>query len=372
MVLTAQKRVATGVFALALIMSVPAIHPKSNNTAAKVATGCAITAGILGLVGAVSAGINYFSNKSDEQVLEDGVSALHFAHLYGTRFKPLYIQVFDSTSYGSPTLNDIEINFLLPIVMASIQEGFSILAHVDGVAHGVAMLRDALSSVTDRMQTLKHNGQRHTRIYQELKSIRSELKAEFSYMEGYSAQLTRHRAFFALYVYESTLCGIYAQELEVGRLYQHDPYLFERYIMQVIGMHSGYNDYALIAYHAQLSDHIDQLESHMQQLRYHYPSRTPLAHQLLSYLRYVRAVIETMSVFKQESRMKQEADDRAEWLLIKQRQAAAAEANAYAAQMMADAARASARAERERNCIEHARYSSTPAHTSQVSVTFNV
>lgn len=372
MVLTLQKRVVTGICAIVLLISSSPTHTRQDDTAAHVAAGCAIGAGILGLIGAVSAGIYYLCSKSDEQVLEEARGSLQLAHSYGVRFQNVYTNVFERGYCGEPTLDDIELHFLLPVAMEAAKTGFSVIEYVDALERSVTSLNEALSQVSDRIQKLERDYKTCSSVYESLRLVRSAIRQELAYLEGYSARFSDHKAFFELYAYESKLCGVYAYELEVGRNYQHDLYLFERYIMQSIGTHGLRGDYPLVAYHVRLTDHIERLDRYVNKLRYQYPSRLPLAHQLLGYLRSMRGVIELTPAFKEEKRMKKEAEDRAEWLAYQARQAAALEAHARAAQIEAEAQRALVRLERERNRIEREKYHIAPVANATVSMTLNI
>jgi hypothetical protein len=338
MVLTLSKRVVTGICTLSLLTSHISTNTKyDNNTAAQVATGCAIGAGILALAGAVATGIYYCCNKSDEQILEDAYHILKSAHKTGKVFRDEYMDIIQSAYYNEPDLNTIERVFLSPIALEAVRTNFPIITHIDTAKANVSALRNASSQVSERIRKLEKESLHYTPIYRDLQKVRSDIAAELEYLEGYAEELSRHSAFFELYLYESKLCKIYAYELEVGHQYEHHPHQLASCIILNVGSHVGSTEYPLLAYHKQLTHHIHTLELNISQLRYYYPSRLPLAQKLLGYLKYMRSIVETYPAFKEEKYAQKAAEDRATILAYQARQTAALEAQAHAAQLEASA-----------------------------------
>jgi hypothetical protein len=353
MIPVSQKRTVMGL-SLVLLLA-PSVPTKAHNdTAGNIAAGCLIGAGILGLCG-IAAGIAYACSKSDEQVADDAKQLLRdFRHNPLWRFHTEYMNVFERAYYGTPGLDDIERNFLAVVANRAYYElNLSMESYISDLKDQVALLEKSLSDVKDRMRNLEAKRETYTAIYDRLSNLRRGLEDELSRFKPYYQRFADHRAYFALYAFESELYDVYKREFEIGRQYQYDPYFLEYNLLRAAVAHDLSREYPLIKYHNRLSEHIETLERKLRDLKYYYPTRTPDAQKLLDYVIYMRGVIANSSAYKEERHRKKEDDARQELLALRRREAEAAEREAAAHQMRAVA-------EMQRACAEQARLAQQP------------
>lgn len=349
MVLTNGKRVVTSVFTVALLISSHPTNTDSRDIAGKVATAGVIAAGVLGL----GAALYYaFSEKSDEQLICEAQDAVPAARVERRHYYDIYEYFIGLRTVVEIDINDIEQQFLYPVALRAWTMRTSVDAHVNALNHHFSTLKSLLDALSERVNRLEGKGQTHTALYDRLVWVRRDVRDELSHLDGYYHMLAQHRAFFSVYAYEAMLYDVYERERGIIQNYQYDPFLLERYILQAVHMHGISGEYPLIIYWARLNDHIDALINRINNLKYYYPGRTPLANQLLEELNYVRSVVEMSLAFREEKRVKREREDQEARLAIQRREAFAYECEVNTRAIEAAAEWALVREEREHNRIE--------------------
>lgn len=351
MVLPLSKRVVMSSCAILVCVASSPTHTE-DNLISKIATGCAIIAG-LGLAGAA---IGYAFSRSDEQVAQDAHTNLNTIHAELSKFY-MYTQAVPSYTTD---LYVIEQDILYPIGVEALRINVSMHDYISFFGDLLAKIRGDLSTISDRMNSLERNDRTYESIYARLRQLRREISEELPILDSYYTFLHAHESFFELYAFEAKLYAYYAQELEIGRLYVNDTYLFERYILQVVGTHDLRSEFPLVKYDKNLSRDISLLSEYISNLSYYYSGRIAAAKQLLDYLKFMRGTLEASYSFKEEKRLQREADERRAHLEYERQQANARQREAVAQEARAAAEWARAREERERNRIERERNTQQP------------
>lgn len=345
MVTTVQKRVVTGVFAGALLVSSLPATADVKDTLCKVGIGAAAIAGIAGIGAAIAYA---FSEKSDEQLVSEARDEVSASRIERRQYYDLY-EVWIGLRYlVDPKLDALEQQFLYPVALHAWTLHNSVDAHISAMNIHFSTLKKLLDTILERINRLECNGNSYLSIYDRLVSARRDLREELAQLDGYYQLMAQHKGFFSLYAYEAMLYDVYNRELEIGRNYQYDPYLFERYLIQAVYMHGLPGEYPVLTYLIRLNDHLEALAQRIDNLKYYYPSRTVLAQQLYDYLLYVRGVVEVSVAYREEKQLKRVQEEQE----IRRRELIAREVEANARTMQASAEWALAREERERNRIE--------------------
>jgi|GEM_PF-3814221 len=344
MVLPLQKRVLMSICASSLLTAPSFAKSTDDNIWGKVATGCAVVAGIA----SIGALIGWACSKTDEQVASEGFGVLNEASR--ARLDHGFYNICANVGYGinSMYLEALEQEVLYPIALRAWEHNTSMRDYISNLSDQLSTLKSWLYTVEDRISSLERNHDTYGSIYARLRALSRDMSEEINALDGYYNLLYKHRAFFNLYAYEAKLYKYYNREMEIGRVYTHDVYLFERYILQAVGTHSLRKDFPLLAYDSDLNAHIAQLADYISALPYYYPGRTVTATQLLDYLKYMRGVVEASHAFKEEKRAQREAEERR---VRFEYERAARERETTAREMQAAAEWARVREERERKRI---------------------
>ena len=315
-------------------------------------------------------GIRYAWSKTDEQVADAADRAVRDADRDAKRFFTEYMNVFSEytlATYGYPSLADIEKRFLEVVAYRAYYDlnRFSVSSYISALSTHRTTLHQELEQVVDRIYKLESAYETHKPVYHRLVSLRKALVEERALLDYFYPKFADHRAYFELYAFESKLYGIYDREMQLWYHYYNDPYALEHYLLDTITAYSAEREYPLVVYYYRLNNNIDTLRDLINKLSYTYPVRSVDARKLLDYLIYIRKTLVKTPEYKEQVRLKKEADDRQEWLELQRRNTRAQEEAARAQALRAQAEMQRVVAENHRNYIEHVKLAQQP-HISVV------